>query len=172
VDHNPGAIPAVVANLPGFSGDSGGWKPETCNLAAYANQTVLRMRVRIVDRPERRVSTRPSRLASGSMTSQSAGRTISDGTSLTGWQSPTQVNPIEVNGFTVQLVAWKTQGRSPVAITRLRLNGNFDATITGKQLKDVLGGGRADFVGAIVMYDEPTETIGDYAPYSLTVTRK
>ena len=31
---------------------------------------------------------------------------------------------------------------------------------------------RADFVGAIVMYDEPTETITDYAPYSLTVTRK
>ncbi|MFL5971999.1 MAG: hypothetical protein ACJ750_06410 [Gaiellaceae bacterium] len=77
-----------------------------------------------------------------------------------------------MNGFTVQLVAWKTLGSSPVAITRLRLNGNFDATVTGKELQKVLGGVRADFVGAIVTYDEPTETINDYAPYSLTVTRK
>ncbi len=78
--------------------------------------------------------------------------------------SPTEVNPLEVNGFTVQLVAWKTQGSSPVAITRLRLNRNFDATVTGQELQKVLGGVRADFVGAIVMYDEPTETITDYAP--------
>ena len=85
---------------------------------------------------------------------------------------PTQVNPIEVNGFTVQLVAWKTQGSSQVAITRLRLNSNFDATVTGQELQKVLDGVRADFVGAIVTYDKPTETIIDYAPYSLTVTRK
>jgi hypothetical protein len=74
-----------------------------------------------------------------------------------------------VHGFTVQLVAWKTQGKSPVAITRLRLNSSFDATVSGKQLRKVLGGSRADFVGAIVMYDEPTESITDYAPYTLTV---
>jgi hypothetical protein len=41
--------------------------------------------------------------------------------------------------------------------------------VSGKQLRKVLGGSRADFVGAIVMYDEPTESITDYAPYTLTV---
>ena len=170
-DHNPGAIPAVVANLPGFSGDSGGWKAETCSLAAYAGQTVL-LSFRTINDPSAQ-GTDPNTPA-GFWVDDVAigGTTISDGTSLTGWQSPTQINPLEVNGFTVQLVAWKTQGSSPVAITRLRLNGNFDATVSGQELQKVLGGVRADFVGAIVMYDEPTETITDYAPYSLTVTRK
>jgi hypothetical protein len=44
--------------------------------------------------------------------------------------------------------------------------------VTGKQLQKVLGGVRADFVAAIVTYDEPTESITDYAPYSLTVERR
>jgi hypothetical protein len=54
----------------------------------------------------------------------------------------------------------------------LRLNGNFDATVTEKQLQKVLGRERADFVGAIVTYDEPTESITDYAPYSFTLHAK
>jgi hypothetical protein len=170
-DHNPGAIPAVVANLPGFSGDSAGFRPQTCSLAAHAGQTVL-LAFRTINDPSAQ-GTDPNTPAGFWVDDVTiGGTTISDGTSLTGWQSPTQVNPIEVNGFTVQLVAWKTQGSSPVAITQLRLNSNFDATVTGQQLQKVLGGVRADFVGAIVTYDEPTETIVDYAPYSLTVTRK
>ena len=170
-DHNPGAIPLVVANLPGFSGDSGGWKAETCSLAAYAGQTVL-LSFRTINDPSVQ-GTDPTIPAGFWVDDVAIGGTgISDGSSLAGWQSPTQVNPIEVHGFTVQLVAWKTQGTSPVAITRLRLNDNFDGTVTGQQLQKVLGGVRADFVGAIVTYDEPTETITDYAPYSLTVTRK
>jgi hypothetical protein len=49
------------------------------------------------------------------------------------------------------------------------LNRNFDAKIDDDRLEDLLGESNADFVGAIVMYDEPTESIVDYAPYSLTV---
>jgi hypothetical protein len=169
-DHNPGAIPSVVANLPGFSGDSGGFLPQTCSLAAYEGQTVL-LSFRTINDPSVQ-GTNPA-IPAGFWVDDVAvgGATVSDGSSLAGWQSPTQVNPIEVNGFTVQLVAWKTQGKSPVAITTLRLNAAFDGTVTGKQLQQVLGGTRADFVGAIVTYDEPTEMITDYAPYTLTVTR-
>jgi len=170
-DHNPQAIPSVVANLPGFSGDSAGWKAETCSLAAYAGQTVL-VSLRTINDPNTQ-GTDPSIPAGFWVDDIAVGGTmISDGTSLAGWQTPTQVRPIPVHGFTVQLVAWKTKGGSPVAITRLNLNSSFDATVTGKQLQKVLGGVRADFVGAIVTYDEPTESITDYAPYSLTVQTK
>ena len=170
-DHNPGAIASVVANLPGFSGDSAGFRPQTCSLSAYAGQSVL-LAFRTINDPNTQ-GTDPNTPPGFWVDDVAIGGTvISDGSSLAGWQSPTEVRPIAVNGFTVQLVAWKTKGTSPVAITTLRLNGNFDATVTGKQLQKVLGGVRADFVGAIVTYDEPTESITDYAPYSLTVERR
>jgi Immune inhibitor A peptidase M6 len=170
-DHNPGAIASVVANLPGFSGDSGGWKAETCSLAAYAGQTVL-LSFRTINDPNTE-GTDPT-IPPGFWVDDVAlgGTTISDGSTLEGWEHPTVVHPTPVHGFTVQLVAWKTQGKSPVAVTTLRLDGNFDATVTGKKLQKLLGGVRADFVGAIVTYDEPTESITDYAPYSLTVQTK
>jgi immune inhibitor InhA-like protein len=167
-DHNPGAIASVVANLPGFSGDSHGFRAQTCSLAAYAGQTVL-LSFRTINDPNTQ-GVDPT-IPPGFWVDDIAvgGTLISDGSSLAGWQHPTVVRPTPVHGFTVQLVAWKTQGGSPVAITRLPLNGNFDATVTRKQLQKVLGGARADFVGAIVTNDEPTETVTDYAPYSLTV---
>jgi Immune inhibitor A-like, MAM domain len=168
---DPGALPTAKQNVPGFTGYSGGWKAETCSLAAYAGQTVL-LAFRAFNDPltlGQSDAVPPGFWVDDVMV---GGTLVSDGSSLAGWQSPTQARPVPVHGFTVQLVAWKTQGSSPVAITRLRLNGNFDATVTGKELQKVLGGVRADFVGAIVTYDEPTETVSDYAPYSLTVTRK
>jgi hypothetical protein len=70
----------------------------------------------------------------------------------------------------VQLLACKTNGRSAVRIANLRLNRNVDARVSDDRLEDLLGESNADFVGAIVMYDEPTESITDYAPYSLTVS--
>ena len=167
-DHNPGAIPSVVANLPGFSGDSAGFRPQTCSLAAHAGQTVL-LSLRTINDPSVQ-GTDPTTPAGFWVDDLAVGGTsISDGSSLAGWQSPTEISPIPVNGFTVQLVAWKTKSNTPVAITRLQLDANFDVTVTGQQLQKVLGGTRADFVGAIITYDEPTESIADYAPYTLTV---
>ena len=168
-DHNPGAIPAVVANLPGFSGDSAGFRPQTCSLASYAGQTVL-LSFRTINDPSVQ-GTDPDTPA-GFWVDDVAigGATISDGTSLAGWQSTTEVRPVSVNGFTVQLIAYNTKSMSHVRLARLPLNSNFDARVSGDRLEDMLGHGTADFVGAIVMYDEPTESIIDYAPYSLSVT--
>jgi hypothetical protein len=165
-DHNPGAIPAVVANLPGFSGDSNGFRPQTCSLSAYAGQTVL-LAFRTINDPSAQ-GTDPA-IPPGFWVDDIAVGGTGIPTSLTGWQSPTQVRPIPVHGFTVQLVAYNTRSHSAVRIAKLRLNRNFDARVSEDRLEDLLGEGRADFVGAIVMYDEPTESITDYAPYSLTV---
>ena len=40
-DHDPSAIGTVLDNLPGFTGSSGGWVPETFDLSAYEGESVL-----------------------------------------------------------------------------------------------------------------------------------
>jgi len=166
------AIPSIKAQLPGFHAYSNGWRPQTCSLAAYAGQSIV-VSFRHMTDSNTQGSADPA--AAGVRPGfwvdnvAVAGTSISDGSTLSGWQSPTQLRPTPVHGFTVQLVGYKTQGKSPVAIARLALNSNFDATVSGKTLKKMLDGGRANFVGVIVTYDEPTESIPDYAPYTLTV---
>lgn len=165
---DPGALPTAKENVPGFTGFSGAWKPQTCSLADYAGQTVL-LRFRAFNDPLF-VGQDPSAPAGFWVDDVAVGGvSVSDGSSLTGWQTPTQVNPVEVNGFTVQLLAYNTKGKSPVRIGTVRLNRSFDAKLDDDKLEDILGEGNADFVGAIVMYDEPTESVTSYAPYSLTV---
>ena len=169
---DPATYPAVSnirVHFPGYTGDSAGWKAETCNLSAFAGQTIL---------VSFRNMTDPNTQGNGIaippgfwLDDVSIGGTLlSDGSSLTGWQSATQARPIPVEGFTVQLLAYKQLGTSPVRIAKLRLNGNNDATVNARQLAALLGeGNNVDRVAAIVMYDDSTESIGDYAPYTLTV---
>jgi immune inhibitor A len=40
-DHDPDAHPDVIANLPGFTGNSGGWVEETFDLSVYEGQAVF-----------------------------------------------------------------------------------------------------------------------------------
>ena len=93
------------------------------------------------------------------------GSVVSDGT-LTGWQSLTEVNPVAVNGFTVQLVAYDGAGNA--WIFQLPLDGSFHGSLNGAALQAALGT-TATTVGALVMYDEPTESVLAEAPYTLTV---
>jgi hypothetical protein len=165
-DHDPGALPTAVQNVPGFTGDSGGWKAQTCDVSTYANQSVLL---------SFRAFNDPGTLGSGSGTTvppgfyvdnvEVDGSVVSDGT-LTGWQSPTEVNPVAVNGFTVQLVAYDGAGNA--WIFQLPLDGSFHGSLNGAALQAALGT-TATTVGALVMYDEPTESVLAEAPYTLTV---
>jgi N-acyl-D-aspartate/D-glutamate deacylase len=93
------------------------------------------------------------------------GSTISDGTSLAGWKSTTEVHPVAVNGFTVQLVAISSTGAYATAVAQVPLDSNFSANLGIAQLRQKVGD-EDDVVAAIVTYDEPTETITDYAPYT------
>jgi hypothetical protein len=158
-DHDPGAIPAVQENLPGFSGDSGGWLTTSFDLSAYSGQTILLSFRYITDSGVDEAGWWVDDVTVG-------GVAVSDGSSLAGWQSPSEVNPTEVHGYTVKLISYRVSRRGTVTMEELRLNSSFDySTNKAKQLFDK----QADVVGAIVTYNEPTESVNQYAPYRLTV---
>ena len=92
---------------------------------------------------------------------------ISDGTDLGDWESRTEVNPVEVAGFTVQIVAWSADA-SQVWVGRLPVGANNGGSLQGQALNDMVGDAAAN-LGVIVTYDEPTESVTEYAPYTLSI---
>ncbi len=173
-DTNPGAIATVKNNVPGYSGDSNGWQHETCSLSAYAGQTVLLAFRYVTDsntqgHPDANARGVPPGFWVDNV--NVSGTAVSDGSSLSGWQSPTQVKPVAVNGFKLQVVGYSTtKPKSLVAVGTIKLNANFQASLNEDQLQKLIDGNDAtNVVGFIVMYDEPTESIDDYAPYTLKV---
>jgi len=71
----------------------------------------------------------------------------------------------------VQVVAYSTTDPSlEVSLGTLPLNSNFDGSLSGGPLASLLGVDKhLDVVGLIVMYNEPSESINDYATYTLRV---
>ncbi|MDQ2910576.1 MAG: immune inhibitor A [Actinomycetota bacterium] len=161
-DLDPGADKTLKDNCPGLNGDSGGWKSETFDLSPYAGQTVLLAFRYITDANTRGSGVWVDNVLVG-------GNLVSDGSSLAGWQTFTQIKPVSVKGYTVQLVAYETTGNKPDAfVTSIPLTRNFLGTLDRNQVKRLIGK-KADVVAALVMYDEPTESIGQYARYTLKV---
>jgi hypothetical protein len=159
--HAPDAAPLVAENVPGFTGNSGGWKKQAFDLTDYAGQDVL-VAFRYVTDP---LVNRPGWWVDNIRV---GGELISDGSSLEGWQSATQVNPVDVHGFTVQLVAYD-EAHTQAHISTMSLDESFDGSLTGAALTGAIGSADSEVVAAIVTYDEPTESVEDYAPYVLTV---
>ena len=93
------------------------------------------------------------------------GAPVGDGT-LTGWQSLTQVNPVKVHGFSLQLVGFDTDKNTPTVYANIPLDSSFAANLSGGTLRSLVGN-QTDIVGAVVTYDEPTESILQYARYEL-----
>jgi hypothetical protein len=52
------------------------------------------------------------------------------------------------------------------SVAQVPLDSDFIANLTGGALRRLVGD-EVDVVAAIVTYDEPTESITDYAPYTL-----
>jgi Immune inhibitor A peptidase M6 len=153
----------IKANLPGFTGDSGGWKTETCSLAAYAGQTVT-VRFRYIT-DEATNGTNPD-VAPGWWIDDVAvnGAVVSNGTA-TGWDFA----PLKVANWLVRLVGWSTTDKSaPAFIATIKLDSNFSGTLSGADLRAAIGD-KADIVAAIVTLDDPTEGAVDPANYTLVV---
>lgn len=165
---DPQAVPTVQANVPGYSGDSGTWRTDTCDLSAYAGRTVL-LAFRVIT--DSGVQGETDRVEPGWYIDQAAigSLVVTDGSTLTGFSSPTQIFPVRVAAWTVQLVGYhSTNTGVPAFLGSLSLDANFDGTLSGAALQAIIGS-QADLVGVIVTYNEPTESISNYAPYSLTI---
>jgi hypothetical protein len=170
-EHDPGAIATVAQNVPGFTGTSGGgepaaWIQTSFDLSAYAGQTILLSFRYVTDSGVDLPGWWIDDVAVG-------GVPLTDGSSLEGWQSPTQISPVPVGGFTVQLVAYSTkavfgQPLFPVRVYTLPLDGQFHGSLDRIGVLRNLGP-LADVVAAIVTYDDPSESVDQYAPYTLTV---
>ena len=161
-EHNPAAAPEIVAQLPGLNGDAD-WHLESFDLAAYAGQTVL-LRFRLM--------TDGATLGNGGPIEAGwlvddvklGGVLVSDG-SLAGWG--TEAPPIA--GFTLQLISIGAKNGKRATLVQVPLKSGRSYSLDAKWLFRFLLGRDAETVAVLVMYDEPTESISRYAPYSLKV---
>jgi hypothetical protein len=163
-DHNPDALPTAVENVPGFTGYSETFKPQTCSLSAYAGTVLLAFRA----------FNDPAFLGQSPDTAPGfwvddvkiGATTISDGSNLVGWKSFTETKPNSVTGFTVRIISIDNS-KKRITVKSLKLNADF--SIKGKANVNKYIDKKADFVGAVVFYDDPSETSVLNAPYTLVV---
>jgi Immune inhibitor A peptidase M6 len=172
-DASAHARPVMHANLPGYTAYSGGWRSERCDVSAFAGRSILLAFRHVTDGsvagdPDDPNAKIPPGFWLRNLTL--AGTPLADGSSLAGWLSPSQARPVPVHGFTLQLVASSSRGDDDENVRRVRipLDAGHDAALGERELRRLFRS-NADVVGAIVMYDEPTERVADYAPYRLTV---
>ena len=71
-------------------------------------------------------------------------------------------------GYTVYVVSMNTaKKKDAITVKQLPLTSGFSINTPANVQKYI--DKNADFVGAIVMYDDPTESTTDYARYTLAV---
>jgi hypothetical protein len=145
---------------PWFNGfnDAPTFQPQTCDLSAYAGQTVgLAFRY----------FSDSNTHGDGFWVDNVAinGTVVSDGSALTGWQSATQLNPVEIQGYSVQLISY---GGGEAHVFSLPIDATFHGSLSGAEVAAAIGT-TADTVSAIVTYHDDTELVTQYAPYVLSV---
>ncbi len=154
-----GQVPGGGPLGPAFNGESGAFMSSSCDLSAFAGQTVV-ISFRLV--------TDGSFFLDGFWVDDVTldGALLSNGSTLDGWSSPTEFNPVDVEGYTVRLIAHREGERAWVA--EIPLDESFHGVLQGGQLRQAIGT-QAELVSAIVTYHDSTETITQYAPYGLVV---
>jgi len=142
---------------PSLNGTTTGFEPHSYDLSAYAGQEILLAFRYVSDGGVNEGGLLIDDVTVG-------GTLVSDGSSLDPFDSPTEIRPIEVENWNVRLVGIN-EGRVPLVLqvefdgrNRLRLDRRELALASPFQK-----------VVAIVAYDEPTEQVQQYAPYTLTV---
>ncbi|MFF4366179.1 hypothetical protein [Streptomyces sp. NPDC001594] len=150
----------IAALLPGFSGDSGGWTHQSVDLGDLAGRTVLVAFRYKTDASVIQPGLWIDNIASGPTL-------ISDGTSLTGWQTISDYQIKKIPGISLRLVAY-TDDHKRAWTADVPLDADHHAALDERRLRRLLGT-RATTVFAIVDHYEPTETIKTATPYRLTV---
>jgi hypothetical protein len=150
---DPQATAAVRANLPGFTGSSGGVTTQSFDLSTYAGQDVF-VAVRYISDGS---VNEPGVWLSGMSV---GGTPVADATDLAAWTSLTGAVPVPVDSWTVQLVGWN--GTQASAVT---LPLGAGSTWTG-DVSDALGL-TPEFAGFIITANDPTLGVSQYAGYTL-----
>jgi hypothetical protein len=142
---------------PGLNGTTDGFEPHSYDLSAYAGKTILLSFRYVSDGGVNEGGLLLDDITLG-------GTTLSDGSSLAPFKSPTQIRAIPVNNWNVRLVGID-EGRVPLVL-QVEFNGKNKISLNRSQLAVASAFQK---VVAIVAYDEPTEQVQQYAPYTLTV---
>lgn len=141
---------------PAVNGTTTGFEPHSYDLSAYAGQTVLV--------GFRYVSDGSVNEGGWLIDDVTVGATaVSDGSSLEPFDSPTEINPTEVANWNLRLIG--INERHSIAL-QVEFNGKSSVRLSRLQLALLAA---FPTVVAVVAYDEPTEQVNQYAPYTLTV---
>jgi hypothetical protein len=142
---------------PSLNGTTDGFEPHSFDLSAYAGQDILLAFRYVSDGGVNEGGLLIDDVTVG-------GTVVSDGSSLDAFDSPTEIDPVEVDNWNVRLVGIN-EGRVPVVL-QVEFDGRTQFRLDRRELALA-----APFqkVVAIVAYDEPTEQVQQYAAYTLTV---
>jgi len=141
---------------PALNGTTVGFEAHTFDLAAYSGQTVLLGFRYVSDGGVNEGGILLDDITVG-------GTLVSDGTSLTPFDSPSEIHPVAVNNWNVRLIGLDEQHN---LAWQLEFNGRNNLSLNLLQLAPML---LFPTVVAVVSYDEPTEQFAQYAPYTLKV---
>jgi hypothetical protein len=142
---------------PGLNGTTTGFEAQSYDLSAYAGKSVLVAIRYVSDGGVNEGGLKVDDISVGATA-------ISDGSSLAPFKSLTEIRPIDVHNWNVRLVGID-EGRIPV-VAQSEFDGKNKIALSRGQLALL---SPFDKVVAIVAYDDPTEQVQQYAPYTLTV---
>ena len=141
---------------PSLNGTTDGFEPHSFDLSAYAGQTVLVGFQYISDGGVNEGGILVDDITVG-------GTAVSDGSSLEPFDSPTEIRPFPVQNWNLKLIAYDEKNQIALQV---EINGKNKVKLGWLQLLFLTPFPK---VVAVVAYDEPTELVNQYAPYTLTV---
>ena len=143
---------------PGLNGTTAGFEPHSFDLSAYAGQSVLVSIRYVSDGGVNEGGLLVDDITLGATT-------VSDGSSLDPFDSPTEILPVQVHNWNLRLVGLDAKHHVGLQV---QFNGKSKVKLSSRSstLRSLR---HFPQVVAIVAYDEPTEQVQQYAPYTLTV---
>ncbi len=141
---------------PALNGTTSGFEPHSFDLSAYAGQQILLSFRYVSDGGVNEGGLLIDDITVG-------GTLVSDGSSLTPFDSPSEIYPTPVANWNVRFVGLDEKNKIAY---QYEVNGKSSFTLGTLPTLALLTFPK---VVAIVAYDEPTEQVTQYAPYKLTV---
>jgi hypothetical protein len=139
-----------------INGTTNGFEPHSYDLSAYAGRTILLGFRYISDGGVNEGGWKIDDITVGDAL-------VSDGSSLEPFDSPTEIRPIEVANWNLRLIG--VDERHTIAL-QFEFDGRSNLQLNRLQLALLSA---FPTVVAVVAYDEPTEQVNQYAPYTLAV---